>query len=101
MNATIIDAARGSKDAQESLWRLGLSAQVLARMSPDERLPALAHVCLAVDRIVYGTRVARLRYLKYVELPATNELRLARINGALEETFGLVFDRMMEEGGGS
>ena len=81
------------------LWLVYLYAQ--DNLSPDERLPALAHVCLAVDRIVYGTRVARLRYLKYVELPATNELRLARINGALEETFGLVFDRMMEEGGGS
>ncbi len=81
------------------LWLVYLWVQ--DNLEPDERVVALAHLNLAVDRIVYGDRVAHTRYLKYVELPPTPELRLARIYEALEATFGLVFDRLAEEGNGT
>ncbi len=74
------------------LWRVYLYAQ--ERLGPQERLPALAYLAAAVDRVVYGDHVARLRWLKHVELPASDEARLARLNAALEATFGQIFDRM-------
>ncbi len=74
------------------LWRVYLYAQ--ERLGPQERLPALAYLAAAVDRVVYGDHVARLRWLKHVELPASDEARLARLNAALEATFGQIFDRL-------
>ncbi len=48
-----------------------------------------------MDRIVYGEHVARMRWLKHVELPATDEARMERVCAALEATFGRIFDRMI------
>ncbi len=74
------------------LWRIYLYAQ--DRLVGRHQLVGLSYVAAALDRIVYGDEVARVRWMKHVELPATDEARLARLNAALEATFGRLFDRM-------
>ena len=74
------------------LWVMYLHAQ--DRVAPEYRVAALAQVVRAVDRIVFPEKAAHARYLKHVELPTSAEARLAKLNAALEETFGLIFDRM-------
>jgi hypothetical protein len=75
------------------VWRVYLYTQ--EQLGGRDRLAALSFVAAALDRIVYGDEAARVRWLKHVELPATDEDRLARLNAALEATFGRIFDRMI------
>jgi len=74
------------------LWRVYLYGQNLLPL--EERLPALARIGLAVDRIVYGEGPAHARWRKYMDLPPTDEARLAKVSAALQLTFEIVFNRL-------
>ena len=56
MTVKVQDAAKGTGEAKEALKELGLNAQVLAKMSPDEQFKKIAEAMEGVEH--HGNKVA-------------------------------------------
>ena len=56
MTVKVQDAAKGTGEAKEALKELGLNAQVLAKMSPDEQFKKIAEAMKGVEH--HGNKVA-------------------------------------------
>lgn len=97
MTRRVAEAAQGSGEAAGALKELGLDAQALAAMSPDEQFRAIAgamgNVSSQGDRVRLAMRLFDTEGVALVNTLALGEDGLARM-GAQADELGITLDRV-------